>query len=37
VPLIVNADAMLGTGQLPKFEEDLFAIDAGEWMRARAT
>jgi seryl-tRNA synthetase len=23
-PLLVNADAMLGTGQLPKFEEELF-------------
>ncbi len=26
VPFIVNADSMRGTGQLPKFEEDLFAI-----------
>jgi seryl-tRNA synthetase len=25
VPLLVNAEAMQGTGQLPKFEEDLFA------------
>ncbi len=25
VPLLVNADSMKGTGQLPKFEEDLFA------------
>src|SRR5690606_38008405 len=25
VPLLVNADSMYGTGQLPKFEEDLFA------------
>ena len=25
VPLLVNADALKGTGQLPKFEEDLFA------------
>lgn len=24
VPLLVNEDAMFGTGQLPKFEEDLF-------------
>jgi len=24
-PLLVNADAMFGTGQLPKFEKDLFA------------
>jgi seryl-tRNA synthetase len=30
VPLLVNAEAMLGTGQLPKFEEDLFAIAIGE-------
>ena len=27
VPLIVNADSMQGTGQLPKFEEDLFATE----------
>ena len=26
VPYIVNADSMRGTGQLPKFEEDLFAL-----------
>ncbi len=26
VPLLVNAQALQGTGQLPKFEEDLFAI-----------
>jgi seryl-tRNA synthetase len=32
VPLLVNADSMRGTGQLPKFEEDLFAI-AGEVKR----
>ena len=25
VPLLVNADSMHGTGQLPKFEDDLFA------------
>ncbi|MDQ3205671.1 MAG: serine--tRNA ligase [Pseudomonadota bacterium] len=25
VPLIVNADSLRGTGQLPKFEDDLFA------------
>ncbi len=29
-PFLVNADAMRGTGQLPKFEQDLFKI-AGEW------
>jgi seryl-tRNA synthetase len=33
VPLIVNADAMQGTGQLPKFEEDLFATVVGETKR----
>jgi len=33
VPLIVNADAMQGTGQLPKFEEDLFATAVGETRR----
>ena len=33
VPLIVNADAMRGTGQLPKFEEDLFATEVGETKR----
>ena len=26
VPLLVNADSMRGTGQLPKFEDDLFKI-----------
>ena len=30
VPLLVNADSMRGTGQLPKFEEDLFATEVGE-------
>ena len=32
VPLLVNAEAMQGTGQLPKFEEDLFST-AGEMKR----
>ena len=27
VPYIVNKDSLLGTGQLPKFEEDLFKLD----------
>lgn len=27
VPYIVNADSLLGTGQLPKFEEDLFKLN----------
>jgi seryl-tRNA synthetase len=26
VPYLVNPDSMFGTGQLPKFEEDLFAV-----------
>ncbi|MDY0012853.1 MAG: serine--tRNA ligase [Rhodocyclaceae bacterium] len=26
VPYLVNAESMFGTGQLPKFEEDLFAV-----------
>ncbi len=26
VPLMVNADSMFGTGQLPKFEEDMFKV-----------
>ena len=33
VPVIVNADALYGTGQLPKFEEDLFATELGEHRR----
>ncbi|MCB1742586.1 MAG: serine--tRNA ligase, partial [Gammaproteobacteria bacterium] len=28
VPYLVNADSLRGTGQLPKFEEDLFKIDS---------
>jgi len=28
VPYIVNKESLLGTGQLPKFEEDLFKIDS---------
>jgi seryl-tRNA synthetase len=30
VPYLVNADSMRGTGQLPKFEADLFAVPRGE-------
>ena len=33
VPVIVNADSMQGTGQLPKFEEDLFATEVGQTQR----
>ena len=35
VPLLVNADAMRGTGQLPKFEDDLFSTTVGEGDTAR--
>jgi seryl-tRNA synthetase len=30
VPYLVNAESMRGTGQLPKFEADLFAVPRGE-------
>jgi seryl-tRNA synthetase len=30
VPYLVNADSMRGTGQLPKFEADLFGVPRGE-------
>ena len=30
VPLIVNAESLFGTGNLPKFEDDLFATTVGE-------
>ena len=33
VPVIVNSDALFGTGQLPKFEEDMFATQLGEARR----
>jgi seryl-tRNA synthetase len=29
-PYLVNADSLLGTGQLPKFEEDLFSMPHGD-------
>jgi len=29
VPYLVNQESLRGTGQLPKFEEDLFAVNAG--------
>ncbi|WP_417498967.1 serine--tRNA ligase [Methylophaga sp.] len=31
VPYLVNADSLRGTGQLPKFEEDLFKVNDGEF------
>ena len=33
VPVLVNADSLRGTGQLPKFEEDLFKTALGEATR----
>src|SRR5690348_564510 len=33
LPVIVNADSMQGTGQLPKFEDDLFATEVGQSKR----
>jgi seryl-tRNA synthetase len=33
VPLLVNAETMQGTGQLPKFEEDLFSTVVGDAKR----
>ena len=34
VPFIVNRDSLQGTGQLPKFEEDLFALTGRDWYLA---
>lgn len=38
VPYIVNADSLRGTGQLPKFEDDLFKLqgDAGFYLTSTA-
>ncbi|HMM56886.1 MAG TPA: serine--tRNA ligase [Rudaea sp.] len=33
VPVIVNAESLFGTSQLPKFEEDMFATQLGEHKR----
>jgi seryl-tRNA synthetase len=30
-PFMVNRESMTGTGQLPKFEEDLFRVDKGDY------
>ncbi len=32
MPYLVNADSLVGTGQLPKFEEDLFAVGGGYYL-----
>ncbi|RZO85503.1 MAG: serine--tRNA ligase [Oceanococcus sp.] len=34
VPFIVNRESLQGTGQLPKFEEDLFGLTGREWYLA---
>ena len=31
-PYIVNSSSLFGTGQLPKFEDDLFKLDMGKWL-----
>jgi len=33
-PFIVNAASLVGTGQLPKFEEDLFRLQGTDWYLA---
>ena len=33
VPVVVNSDSLFGTGQLPKFEEDMFSTQLGEHKR----
>jgi seryl-tRNA synthetase len=33
-PFIVNAASLAGTGQLPKFEEDLFRLEGTDWYLA---
>jgi seryl-tRNA synthetase len=30
-PYLVNSESMYGTGQLPKFKQDLFRVPTGEW------
>ncbi len=32
IPYLVNSDVMFGTGQLPKFSEDLFCTKDGRWL-----
>jgi len=36
-PYMVNAESMFGTGQLPKFEEDLFKVPFGGLQQSRYT
>ncbi|MDR0739884.1 MAG: serine--tRNA ligase [Mycoplasmataceae bacterium] len=35
-PVILNASALVGTGQLPKFEEDIFKLDNGQYLSPTA-
>ena len=37
VPYLVNPDSLRGTGQLPKFEQDLFVVQSGDAGQAMAT
>ena len=30
-PFMVNSDSMIGTGQLPKFADDLFSVEGGQY------
>lgn len=30
-PFLVNSDSMIGTGQLPKFKEDMFKVENGDY------
>ena len=32
VPYIVNSESLIGTGQLPKFEEDQFSVGEGKYL-----
>jgi seryl-tRNA synthetase len=32
VPLLVRDEALFGTGQLPKFAQDLFRVSSGHWL-----
>ena len=36
VPYLVNADSLVGTGQLPKFKKDLFAVGGGYYLTPTA-
>ena len=36
VPFIVNSESLLGTGQLPKFEDDQFSVGEGKYLTPTA-